>query len=187
MATSPRPSADPPEFVSRARLLDEVTRIQQAAQKIISTLDLDLLIDQVVSEVALSFGCVETAIFLRDFEANDVVLAGVRGCTTHGKGARLKIGEQGMVGWVAATGETRYAPDVRKDPFYIECEPGTLCELDIPLKVRGQVIGVFSTTWPELDAFPPERRQLLEVLAGHIAVAIENARLFQQERLERER
>ncbi|HYA94836.1 MAG TPA: GAF domain-containing SpoIIE family protein phosphatase, partial [Terriglobales bacterium] len=47
--------------------------------------------------------------------------------------------------------------------------------------------GVFSTTWPELDAFPPERRQLLEVLAGHIAVAIENARLFQQERLERER
>jgi len=187
MATSPRPSADPPEFVSRARLLDEVTRIQQAAQKIISTLDLDLLIDQVVSEVALSFGCVETAIFLRDFEANDVVLAGVRGCTTHGKGARLKIGEQGMVGWVAATGETRYAPDVRKDPFYIECEPGTLSELDIPLKVRGQVIGVFSTTWPELDAFPPERRQLLEVLAGHIAVAIENARLFQQERLERER
>jgi sigma-B regulation protein RsbU (phosphoserine phosphatase) len=187
MAANPQPRAEAAEFVSRARLLEEVTRIQQAAQKITSTLDLDLLIDQVVSEVALSFGCVETAIFLRDFEANDVVLAGVRGCTTHGKGARLKIGEQGMVGWVAATGETRYAPDVRKDPFYIECEPGTLSELDIPLKVRGQVIGVFSTTWPELDAFPPERRHLLEVLAGHIAVAIENARLFQQERLERQR
>ncbi len=187
MATSPRPSADPPDFVSRARLLDEVTRIQQAAQKITSTLDLDLLIDQAVGEVARTFGCVETAIFLRDFEANDMVLAGVRGCTTHGKGARVKIGKQGMVGWVAATGETRYAPDVRKDPFYIECEPGTLCELDIPLKVRGQVIGVFSSTWTELDAFPPEQRQLLEVLAGHIAIAIENARLFQQERLERQR
>jgi len=187
MATSPRPSPDPLEFVSRARLLDEVTRIQQAAQKITSTLDLDLLIDTVVNEVARSFGCVETAIFLRDFEANDMVLAGVRGCTTHGKGARLQIGKQGMVGWVAATGETRYASDVRKDPFYLECEPGTLSELDIPLKVRGQVIGVFSTTWPELDAFPLEQRQLLEVLAGHIAVAIENARLFQQERLERQR
>jgi sigma-B regulation protein RsbU (phosphoserine phosphatase) len=164
-----------------------VTRIQQAAQKITSTLDLDLLIDQVVNEVASSFGCVESVIFLRDFEANEMVLAGVRGCTMHGKGARVKIGKQGMVGWVAATGETRYAPDVRKDPFYIECEPGTLCELDIPLKVRGQVIGVLSATWPELDAFPLEQRQLLEVLAGHIAIAIENARLFQRERLERQR
>ncbi len=187
MATSPQPKAEASEFVSRARLLDEVSRIQQAAQKITSTLDLDLLIDRVVNEVARGFGCVETSIFLRDFEANEMVLAGVQGCTLHGKGARVKIGKQGMVGWVAATGETRYAPDVRKDPFYIECEPGTLCELDIPLKVRGQVIGVFSATWTELDAFPLEQRQLLEVLAGHIAVAIENARLFQRERLERQR
>jgi sigma-B regulation protein RsbU (phosphoserine phosphatase) len=77
MATSPRPSAETSEFVSRARLLDEVTRNQQAAQKITSTLDLDLLIDQVVNEVARTFGCIETAIFLRDFEANDMVLAGV--------------------------------------------------------------------------------------------------------------
>jgi len=187
MATSPRPSADPPEFVSRARLLDEVARIQQAAQKITSTLDLNQLIDQVVNEVARTFGCIETSVFLRDFDANEMVLAGVQGCTLHGKGARLKIGEQGMVGWVAATGQTRYAPDVRKDPFYLECEPGTLSELDIPLKVRGQVIGVFSATWPEMDAFPLEQRQLLEVLTGHIAIAIENARLFQQERLERQR
>ena len=187
MATSPYPNAEASDFVSRSRLLDEVSRIQQAAQKITSTLDLDLLIDRVVGEVARSFGCVETAIFLRDFEANDMVLAGVQGCTTHGKGARLKIGEQGMVGWVAATGETRYAADVRTDPFYIACEPGTLSELDIPLKVGGQVIGVFSTTWPELDAFPLEQRRLLEALAGHIAVAIGNARLFQQERLERQR
>ncbi len=187
MAISPQPGAGPPEFVSRARVLDELTRIHQAAQRITSTLDLDLLIDQVVNEVARTFGCIETSIFLRDFEANDMVLAGVRGCTMHGKGARVKIGKQGMVGWVAATGETRYAPDVRKDPFYIACEPGTLCELDIPLKVRGQVIGVFSANWTELDAFPPEQRQLLEVLAGHIAIAIENARLFQRERLERQR
>ena len=187
MAASPQPSAGRSGLVSRARLLDEVTRIQQAAQKITSTLDLDLLIDQVVNEVTRSFGCIETEIFLRDFEANEMVLAGVRGCTMYGKGARVKIGQQGMVGWVAATGETRYAPDVRKDPFYIECEPGTLSELDIPLKVRGQVIGVLSANWPTLDAFPLEQRQLLEVLAGHIAIAIENARLFQQERLERQR
>lgn len=187
MATSPQFNSEAPDFVSRARLLDEVSRIQKAAQKITSTLDLDQLIDQVVGEVARSLGCVETSIFLRDTESNEMVLAGVQGCTVHGKGARLKIGEQGMVGWVAATGEARYAPDVRKDPFYMQCEPETLCEFDIPLKIDGQVMGVFSATWPELDAFPAERRQLLESLAGHIAVAIENARVFQKERLERKR
>jgi len=187
MATSPRPSAYPPEFFSGARFLDEVARIQEAAQKITSTLDLDLLIDQVVDEVARGFGCIKTSIYLRDFEANDMVLSGVQGCSLHTKGARLRIGEEGMVGWVAATGETRYAPDVRVDPFYIACEADTLSEIAIPLKVRGQVIGVFTSSWPELDAFPSEQRQLLEVLAGHIAVAIENARLFQQERLERQR
>jgi len=187
MATLPQPNPEASEFVSRARLLDEVTRIQQAAQKIASTLDLDLLLDQVVKEVARSLGCIETSIFLRDSEASEMVLAGVEGSTLWGKCKRLKIGEQGIVGWVAATGETRYAPDVRTDPFYCECDPYTLSELDIPLKVGGQVIGVFSATWPELDACPLERRQLLEVLAGHIAIAIENARLFQQERLERQR
>jgi sigma-B regulation protein RsbU (phosphoserine phosphatase) len=187
MATSPQTNPEASDFVSRTRLLDEVTRIQQAAQRISSTLDLDQLIDRVVNEVACTLGCIETSIFLRDFEANEMVLAGVQGCTMCGKGARLKIGEQGMVGWVAATGETRYAPDVRKDPFYCECEPNTLSELDIPLTVGGQVIGVFSATWPELDACPGERRRLLEVLAGHIAIAIENARMFQQERLARQR
>jgi len=187
MAASPRPGTNPPEFFSGARFLDEVARIQEAAQKITSTLDLDLLIDQVVDEVARGFGCIKTSIYLRDFEANDMVLSGVQGCCPHTKGARLRIGEQGMVGWVAATGETRYAADVRVDPFYIACEMDTLSEIAIPLKVRGQVIGVFSSSWPELDAFPPEQRKLLEVLAGHIAVAIENARIFQQERLERQR
>ncbi len=187
MATSPQPNAQSSDFLSRAGLLDEVTRVQQAAQKITSTLDLDVLVDRVVNEVARTLGCLETSIFLRDFDANEVVLAGVQGCTQCSKGARLKIGKQGMVGWVAATGETRYAPDVHRDPFYMECEPETLSELDIPLKLDGQVIGVFNATWPELDACPAERRRLLEVLAGHIAIAIENARLFQQERLERQR
>jgi hypothetical protein len=96
MAVSPQ-AASGPEFVSRARVLDELARIQRAAHKITSTLDLDLLIDQVVNEVARTFGCTETSIFLRDFDANEMVLAGVQGGTMHGKGARLRIGKQGMV------------------------------------------------------------------------------------------
>lgn len=185
MAISAQPVALASKCIPRVAVLDELARIREAAEKIASTLDLDLLIDHVVNEVARSFGCTQTSILLRDFAANDMVLVGTRGC--RGKGTHLKIGKEGMVGWVAATAQPRYAPDVRKDPFYIECEPGTLSELDIPLMVRDQVIGVFSATWPELDACTLEQRQLLEVLAGHIAIAIENARLFQLKRLEHQR
>jgi phosphoserine phosphatase RsbU/P len=100
---------------------------------------------------------------------------------------RLKVGEQGMIGHVAATGRTCYAPDVTKDPYYIACEHGTSCELDIPLKIGSKVIGVFSAVHHDKDAFPPDQRHLLEALCGHIALAVQNARAFRRERQERER
>lgn len=53
--------------------------------------------------------------------------------------------------------------------------------------VGRRLIGIFDVEHTEFDAFSPARVQLLEALAGHIATAIENARLFQQERLEKER
>ena len=98
-----------------ADLVEDLQRVQKAAQRITSILDLDQLIDSVVNEVTQSFGCLETSIYLHDEKRSEMVLAGVRGCTLHDKGHRLKIGKEGMVGYVAATGQTRYAPDVRED------------------------------------------------------------------------
>jgi sigma-B regulation protein RsbU (phosphoserine phosphatase) len=116
-----------------------------------------------------------------------MVLHGVRGCTIYKKGNRLRIGHQGMVGHVAATGQMRYAPDVTLDPYYIACELDTRSEVNLPLKVCGEVIGVLSVDHKQTNAFSSEQLQIFKALAGHIAVAIENARLFKLERLERER
>src|SRR5271169_1797512 len=91
-----------------------------------------------------------------------------------------------MVGYVAGTGQMRYAPDVRKDPYYIGCAECTLSEVAIPLHVDGKLIGVFTASHPELDAFPSEQLRLLQALCNHVAVAVHNARRFQQERSERE-
>ena len=62
-------------------LLQELQRVQKTAQKITSILDLDQLIDNVVNEVAHSFGCVETSIYLHDEERGEMVMAGVHGCS----------------------------------------------------------------------------------------------------------
>ena len=188
MATSPRttlPSAPLVRPISASQV-EDLQRLQKAAQKISSILDLDQLIDSIVNDVALSFGCVEANIYLHDPDRSELVLTGVHGCSLHGKGDRLKVGTEGMVGYVASTGQMRYAPDVRKDEYYIPCEPATLSEVAIPLHVGDRLIGVFSASHPELDAFPRQQLRLLRALCDHVAVAIYNARRFQSERSERE-
>lgn len=189
MATSPRAVRPTPLIRARnQRFVQDLLKLQRAAQTINSTLDLDELIKKIVDEVAVSFGCVETSIWLLDEFTNEMVLSGVRGCTTYTDcGARLKIGEQGMIGHVASTGVTRYAPDVSLDPYYHACEHETSSELDIPLKIGSKVIGVFSAAHHSIDGFPADQRHLLEALCGHIALAVQNARAFSRERDERER
>ena len=169
--------------------VEDLLKLQKAAQKINSILELDQLIDKVVNDVAVSFGCVEADIYLHDEERGELVLAcahGCAGCAVCGTGNSLKIGKQGMVGYVAGTGQMRYAPDVRKDPYYIGCEESTLSEVAIPLHVEGKLIGVFTASHPELDAFPAEQLRLLQALCSYVAVAVHNARRFQHERSERE-
>jgi len=168
-----------------ADFIHDLQRVQKAAQRITSILDLDQLIDSVVNEVAHSFGCLEASVYLHDEDRGQMVLAGVRGCSVHEKGHSLKIGLEGMVGYVASTGQTRYAPDVRQDQYYMACEPGTLSEVAIPLRVGDRLVGVFTASHPEVDGFPRQQLRILQALCDHVAVAVHNARRFQSERAER--
>lgn len=161
-------------------------KLQRAAQLITSTLDLDSLLDRVVNDIAASLGCVEVSVWLRDQQTNEMVLHGVRGCTAYKRGARLQIGCHGMVGHVAASAQLRYAPDVTMDPYYIACEAETQSEAAVPLILAGEVIGVLAIDHKQINAFSKDQLQVFKALAGHIAVAIENARRFKLERQQRE-
>jgi phosphoserine phosphatase RsbU/P len=166
--------------------LAELVRLQKFAQRITSTLDLEELVPRIVDEVASSLGCVEINLYLRDSEQHEFVLAGVRGCSVYGKGHRLKMGA-GMVGHVAATGKMHYAPDVTRDPYYVACEPDTRSEVAIPLQREGDLVGVFTASHCEINAFCPDQLRLLQALCSHVAVAVHNAQRFGGERQQRER
>jgi sigma-B regulation protein RsbU (phosphoserine phosphatase) len=167
-------------------LVADLQRLQKAAQRISSILDLDQLIDSVVTEVTgPPFGCLEASIYLHDEARGDMVLTGVSGCDLHSKGHRLKVGQEGMVGHVASTGQLRYAPDVRKDPYYIRCGHATLSEVAIPLRVGQRVVGVFTASHPELDGFPLQQLRILQAFCDHVSVAVHNAQRLQAERAER--
>jgi sigma-B regulation protein RsbU (phosphoserine phosphatase) len=166
--------------------VEGLQKVQKAAQKISSILDLDLLIDNIVNDVAQSFGLLESSVYLHDEAHEEMVLGGVHGCSVHSKGFRLKIGKEGMVGYVASTGQLRYAPDVHKDEYYVACEHSTNSEVAIPLLVGEHLVGVFTASHPDLDAFPRPQLRILQALCDHIAVAIYNARRFKSERAQRE-
>lgn len=169
--------------------IQELLLLQRVAQRINSILDLDKLLEEVVTDVAQTFGYTRSGILFKIEEDNELEIAAVHGWTVnyHVKGDRFKIGEYGMVGHVGLTEETYYSPDVTKDPYYQVSEDSTRSELDIPLKIRGKLIGVFNFQHQDVNAFSDSRIQLLEGLACHVATAIENARLFKNERMEKER
>jgi phosphoserine phosphatase RsbU/P len=180
-------SLDRSETQDLEQRVRQLLLLQEVVKKVNSILDLEQLLDEIVGSVVEVFGCTQTAVALIDESRNELLIIAVRGFSTVRKGLRFKIGAEGMVGQVAATGIMRYAPDVRKDPFYVNTEPTTLSEIDIPLVSRGKLIGVLDAQSPVANGFSPEQIELLCALADNIAIAMENARLFRHERLEKER
>jgi phosphoserine phosphatase RsbU/P len=174
----------PPSAILQQRRVDVLVSLQKAAQQIASILELDVLLDTIVHRVAVDFGCIESSILL--VEGDEFHLAAVHGCTQSCKGERWPVTE-GLSAQVVATGQAYYAPDVTQELLYRGCEPHTRSEVIIPLKVREKVIGVFGASHHDLDAFPRAQIEILKALAGHIAVAVDNAQRIQHERRQTQR
>lgn len=98
---------------------------------------------------------------------------------------------QGLVSLAARERRPVIVPDVDENPHYIRVNPETRSEMEVPLIVKNRVIGVISVQSAQLDYFTPDHAQALSILAAHLAIAIENARLYErvsrhEARLERE-
>jgi len=98
---------------------------------------------------------------------------------------RVPIG-QGITGTAAATGHPVRVSDVSQDPRYINAIDNVRSELAVPLMFRGKCVGVLDIQSRHPDYFTKEQQNILTVLASRLAVAIENARLFQKVRTQAE-
>jgi phosphoserine phosphatase RsbU/P len=98
---------------------------------------------------------------------------------------------RGIVGIAAQTCKAVLVPDVSKDPRYIEANPETRSELAVPLIYKDKVIGVLDLEHTRRGFFTDDHRRTMMTLAAQVAIAIENARLYeeiarQERRLERD-
>jgi sigma-B regulation protein RsbU (phosphoserine phosphatase) len=98
---------------------------------------------------------------------------------------------RGLVGYAAESRQAVLVPDVSKDPRYVEGNPETRSELAVPLIYKDKVIGVLDLEHTRRGFFTDEHRRTMMTLAAQVAIAIENARLYeeiarQERRLERD-
>jgi PAS domain S-box-containing protein len=87
--------------------------------------------------------------------------------------------ESGIIGWVCSHGKLVNTGNVSADPHYIESVSGTKSELCVPLRIGGRTIGCINVESRQENAFSEHDERLLSTLAGQTAIAIENARLYQ--------
>jgi sigma-B regulation protein RsbU (phosphoserine phosphatase) len=98
---------------------------------------------------------------------------------------RVPLGH-GITGTAAATGHSVRVSDVSTDDRYINGIDSVRSELAVPLILQGKCIGVLDIQSRHVDYFTPEQQSILTLLAGRLATAIENARLYQKERTQAE-
>jgi PAS domain S-box-containing protein len=172
----------------------QLALLNDIGEKIAAVLELDSVLDRAACLVQESFGYHHVGLFTLDREMGELVMKARAGSYVHlfSLDHRLKLG-QGMVGWVGRHGQTLLANDVSAEPRYVNLHPDvvpTQSELSVPIQVGQEVVGVLDAQSPQLDAFDESDVMVLETLADQIAVAIENARLYeavQQELTERKR
>ncbi len=92
---------------------------------------------------------------------------------------RIPVG-QGITGTAAATGQPVHVNDVSKDSRYINAIESVKSELAVPLMFRGKCVGVLDIQSRHVDYFTDDQQKIITLLASRLAVAIENARLFQK-------
>jgi GAF domain-containing protein len=98
------------------------------------------------------------------------------------RGHRLRVGQQGIIGYVTSTGKPRVALDVGADAVFFNNPdlPETRSEMGLPLRSGDQIIGALDVQSTEATTFTDEDVSLLSTLADQVSIAIENARLFSE-------
>lgn len=184
--------------IENARLHTRTTRqartlllLNEIAQELTSILNLDELLKRIAELLSR----------LIDYQMFSILLVDASGEKLQHRFAQrfqerlhlkhdIPLGK-GLVGYAAQSKEAVLASDVGKDPRYILLNPETRSELAVPLIYQGTVIGVLDLEHTRRGYFTEDHKRTLVTLAAQIAIAIENARLYEQiakqeKRLERD-
>jgi GAF domain-containing protein/HAMP domain-containing protein len=175
--------------LARTRDLERRSTQLQVAAEIArdssGTRKLDVLLNRAVTLVRDRFGFYHAGIFLVDTKNEFAILraaTGDAGQVMLSAGHKLKVGAEGIVGSVTVSGRPRISLDVGDDAVHFKNPllPETRSEMALPLKTGEHIIGALDVQSREPSAFDQDDIHVLQIMADQLAMAIENARLFQE-------
>ncbi|MCS7062092.1 MAG: SpoIIE family protein phosphatase [Anaerolineae bacterium] len=163
---------------ARARQLELVAEVARQTATILTT---DELLPRLTQAIRNTFGYYFVGLILLDEECGDLVFRSA----SHPAmiGVRLKMG-QGLIGVSAQERRMIAVPDTSTDPRYLSMSalPQTRSEIAAPLMIEQRVIGVLDLQSERVAAFSADDQRYIEILASQVAVAVEDARLYEAER-----
>lgn len=155
--------------------------LYDAGQAVLSTFDLDEVLQRILAIARDFFHLQNVAILLIDKDAKQLCVRSQIGWD-EGHDKTCLGWHEGITGSSVLKKQPVYAPDVSKDSRYICCTQSTRSELAIPLMVRDEVVGVLDCQSDRLDPFDHETIDLLTMFSTQASIALQNARLYSLER-----
>jgi nitrate/nitrite-specific signal transduction histidine kinase len=170
-------------FEAEERRAEQFRVISEVGRRMTSILAVDELLGEIARLIRETLGYYLVGIAL--VEGDELIFkAGAGGVweTPRFQPPRLKVGREGITGWVAQSGEPLLVPDVNQEPRYYSLPEASeiRSELAVPLKMKEAVIGVLHVQSDYLNAFDESDLAVLQSLAHQAAIAIENARLYER-------
>jgi len=170
-------------FETEERRAEQFRVISEVGQRMTSILPVDELLGWIVGLLRDTLGYYLVGIAL--VEGHELVFKAGAGGVWERPGfhpPHLKVGQEGITGWVAGSGRPLLVPDVSQEPRYYSLPESDeiRSELAVPLETKDRVIGVLHVQSDRPHAFDDSDLALLQSLASQAAVAIENARLYEQ-------
>ncbi len=171
-----------PATAAAPNIRELVITLFELGREITSVLNLDELLQKIPQLIARITKFQAFAVYLLDPRGEELSIAYAVGYPDDVVWTlRVKVG-QGLVGTAVAEGLPLLVNDVHADPRYVEAVPGSNAELVVPLRRKGRVIGALNLLSDTKGQFTEIDEMLLRQFGAHVAVAIENARLFEHER-----
>ena len=160
--------------------MNNIAVLYDAGQAVLSTFDLDEVLQRILGIARDYFHLRNVAIGLLDKGAQELYIRSQIGWDEGQDKIRLAVG-QGITGAAALKKQPVYAPDVSQDSRYVCSAKSTRSELAIPLMVRDEVVGVLDCQSDHVDHFDAETIDLLMLFSTHASIALQNARLYSLE------
>jgi GAF domain-containing protein len=167
------------------RRLSQLRTAAEISRSISSVLDPDELLQQVVDLLASNVKLYYAGVFLLDERGHYAALragSGDAGKAMIAEGHRLQVGGSSMIGWATAERQARIALDVGTEAvrFNNPHLPWTRSELALPILGKSKVLGALTIQSDQAGAFDQNDILILQGIADSLAIAMENAQLFQQ-------